>query len=207
VPEFPQFDDPATRFKKQAEAVGTVVLDGQTEEGLSTSLARVVKEAESEHIFWEREAVLQKHGVPYEIVVGGTERDKPFVLASAHPQSKCSFPLQVRILPIEEVAPQEIAVSAVSAEKGIAETGTIVENSAPGGSRILSVLPPVHVVLLSTADLLMNPLEFFEIVELGKLESSRLLMTGPSRTADIERTLVIGVHGPKKLFVILTAGG
>ena len=67
---------------------------------------------------------------------------------------------------------------------GVDCAGTVVESSAPAGSRVLSVLPPIHVVLVSPEDVLMNHREFFESVDLGQRESARLLVTGPSRTAD-----------------------
>jgi L-lactate dehydrogenase complex protein LldG len=66
------------------------------------------------------------------------------------------------------------------------------------------VLPPVHVAFLCQADLLMNHAEFFARVKLGEKESYQVLVTGPSRTADIEKTLVLGVHGPRRHYVVLT---
>ena len=73
-----------------------------------------------------------------------------------------------------------------------------------GVGRLLSVLPASHLVLLSERDILMNGKELFDRLRLGEEGSALTLVTGPSRTADIEKTLVVGVHGPKKLFVMLT---
>ncbi|RPJ83378.1 MAG: lactate utilization protein B/C, partial [Acidobacteria bacterium] len=70
--------------------------------------------------------------------------------------------------------------------------------------RLLPVLAPVHVAFLRRQDLLMNHADFFSSVKLGDAESYLVLVTGPSRTADIEKTLVLGVHGPQKHYVILT---
>ena len=86
----------------------------------------------------------------------------------------------------------------------IADSGTIAVVSGPGRSRLASLLPPVHVAVLdarrihaSLADLLSaHP----TIVDEG---SNFVLITGPSRTADIEMTLTTGVHGPGEVHVIL----
>ena len=77
-------------------------------------------------------------------------------------------------------------------------------NSAVSGRR-LSVLPPLHVVL-ATEDQLVASLED-GLAHLRKQEdwSYAAFVTGPSRTADIEKILVLGAHGPRRLVVILMA--
>jgi L-lactate dehydrogenase complex protein LldG len=96
-----------------------------------------------------------------------------------------------------------------SCEVLVAQTGTLVVTSRTSGGRALSVLPPHHVVLAS-ADQMMPDLEtaFAHIKKkFGDNYPSMIsLVTGPSRTGDIERILVLGAHGPKKLTVILAAG-
>ena len=88
----------------------------------------------------------------------------------------------------------------------IAQTGSILVSSATCGGRALSVLPPVHVVV-STPDQLVGTLaDAFDALRdrhPGPLPSMLSFITGPSRTGDIERILVLGAHGPKELFVIL----
>lgn len=89
-----------------------------------------------------------------------------------------------------------------SAEFALAETGTLVLEPGPVQSRLTSLLPPVHFVLLPESRIL--PSIFDWSAQLTQsLPSNMVLVSGPSKTADIEQTLVVGVHGPKRLIVIL----
>lgn len=203
VPEFPDFDDPLDTFKRRAEKAGTVVLDGQSDERFAAAMRRVLEEAGSEHLYWEKTAIFEKHRIPFELSSRSQDSGEPGVLVSEHAEQGFQLPVQTEIQSLDQVDVPGVAVSVASAETGIAETGTLVVSSANSGSRVLSVLPPIHVILLSPEDVLMNHREFFQSVDLGQYESARLLVTGPSRTADIEKTLIIGVHGPRKLFAIL----
>jgi len=114
------------------------------------------------------------------------------------------LPLTIRVKQRQRLELARISLSASSARFGVAETGTIVHAVRSGVGRLLSVLPPSHLVLLSEGDLLMNQKELFSHLRLGEEGSALTLVTGPSRTADIEKTLVMGAHGPKQLFVMLT---
>lgn len=203
VPEFPEFDDPIDAFTSRAEKAGTVVLDGRSDEHLIAAMGTVLEEARTDDLYWESVAIFEKHNIPFEPSDQGQVVKDPSLLISKHGGPGFELPVRTESLSLDQVDLPEVRVSIASAEKAIAETGTVVESSAPAGSRVLSVLPPIHVVFFSPEDVLMNHKEFFESVDLGKRESTRLLVTGPSRTADIEKTLIIGVHGPKKLFAIL----
>jgi L-lactate dehydrogenase complex protein LldG len=87
----------------------------------------------------------------------------------------------------------------------IAQTGSVVLSSRRAGGRALSILPPHHVVLARRDQLVPDLPAAFELLkaEYGEnLPSMISFITGPSRTGDIERTLVLGAHGPKKLTVL-----
>jgi len=74
------------------------------------------------------------------------------------------------------------------------------------GGRGLSVLPPHHVVLAESCQLVSDLSEAFEVMEKiygSNYPSSMSFITGPSRTADIEQQLVLGAHGPKKLTILM----
>lgn len=87
---------------------------------------------------------------------------------------------------------------------GIAATGSIVVAADRAGGRGASLLPPVHAALVRTESLLATPADLFR--HLGRvfpsgLPSQVVVITGPSKTSDIELVLVSGVHGPAHLWV------
>ncbi|MBL8178112.1 MAG: lactate utilization protein [Bryobacterales bacterium] len=89
------------------------------------------------------------------------------------------------------------------ADYGLAETGSIVTIAAHE-SRLVSLLPPVHIALLSAHRLLTGLDEFYTLHPLPASKSaSTVFITGPSRSADIEMILVRGVHGPRVIHVIV----
>ncbi len=91
-------------------------------------------------------------------------------------------------------------------ESLVAQTGSILVSSATCGGRGLSVLPPVHVVVATPEQVVATLGDAFQGLLSGHpngLPSMLSFITGPSRTGDIERILVLGAHGPKELIVIL----
>ena len=86
---------------------------------------------------------------------------------------------------------------------GLADTGSVVLGASPEEPRARSLLPAVHVSLLPENRILPGLGELFD--ELGDdLPSALAIVTGPSRSADIEQHLVVGVHGPGEVHVVLT---
>jgi L-lactate dehydrogenase complex protein LldG len=97
-------------------------------------------------------------------------------------------------------------VGVTGALAGLADTGSLALLSGPGRGRLASLLPPVHVALLSLARLYPTMAAFFADHPGVALQGSNLVfVSGPSRTADIEQTLTLGVHGPRELHVVLLA--
>jgi L-lactate dehydrogenase complex protein LldG len=87
---------------------------------------------------------------------------------------------------------------------GLADTGTLVLLSGPARPRLASLLPPVHIALISKRALYPTMAAFFSAHPKVASEGSNLVfITGPSRTADIEQTLTLGVHGPRQVHVVL----
>ena len=91
----------------------------------------------------------------------------------------------------------------------VAQTGSILVSSGTCGGRGLSILPHAHVVIATTDQIVGTVGDSLDLVRhrhAGRLPSMLSFITGPSRTGDIERILVLGAHGPKELFVILVDG-
>ncbi len=87
----------------------------------------------------------------------------------------------------------------------VAQTGSVLLTSRSAGGRALSVLPPHHVVLARREQLVGDLYEAYELVKrryTPGFPSMIALVTGPSRTGDIERMIVLGAHGPKRLTVL-----
>lgn len=87
----------------------------------------------------------------------------------------------------------------------VAQTGSILITSRSAGGRALSVLPPHHVVLATRAQMVPDLAAAYAVVRAkygDNFPSLISFITGPSRTGDIERILVLGAHGPKRLTVL-----
>jgi L-lactate dehydrogenase complex protein LldG len=88
------------------------------------------------------------------------------------------------------------------ARMGIAETGSIVIRSGSETRRLASLAVPEHIAILHVSDIVPDLLDW--AATLGPtMPANEVLITGPSRTADIELNLVMGVHGPKNVHVVL----
>lgn len=108
--------------------------------------------------------------------------------------------------PYDKDALEACDLGITTCEALVAQTGSVLLTSRASGGRALSVLPPHHLVV-ATADQLLPDLPDAMAFVRGKygqdLPSLVTLHTGPSRTGDIERTIVLGAHGPKRLTVVL----
>jgi len=95
-------------------------------------------------------------------------------------------------------------VGITSADYALADTGTLVMLASPAEARLISLLPPVHIAVVPTERVLSGLDELFTILpDPAAQTSSMVLITGPSRTADIEQILVRGVHGPGEIHVVV----
>jgi len=95
-------------------------------------------------------------------------------------------------------------VGITSADYALADTGTLVLLSSYEEARMISLLPPVHVAIVPQERVLTGLDELLTILpDPAAQSSSMVLITGPSRTADIEQILVRGVHGPGEIHVVV----
>jgi L-lactate dehydrogenase complex protein LldG len=108
--------------------------------------------------------------------------------------------LDIDIIPADadkqQVASCELGVTGVDA--ALPETGTLALTSSPERPRVASLLPRVHLALLRPS--VLRP-DLHQVFAETKAAGYSVLISGPSRTADIELTLTLGVHGPKSLYV------
>ncbi|MCM3901200.1 MAG: lactate utilization protein [Pyrinomonadaceae bacterium] len=113
---------------------------------------------------------------------------------------------QIAVLPgTAELFGYDVGIS--SAQAAIAETGTLMLDSEAERHRLVSLVPPVHIAIVDAADICLTLGEALAAAEQGgELSPTITFITGPSRTADIELTLAIGVHGPQELYVIVKEG-
>lgn len=108
---------------------------------------------------------------------------------------------------LQALDPAPICIS--GADMAIAESGTLVLRSRPGRGRLASLLAPLHIAVLRRAQIVRGLGE--ALAQLQEQHGSNIfadssnltLITGPSRTGDIEQTLTLGVHGPREIHVVL----
>jgi L-lactate dehydrogenase complex protein LldG len=99
----------------------------------------------------------------------------------------------------ERAAAAKVGISQV--DWALADTGTLVQDATAIDKRLVSTLPSIHVALIETSGL--RPDMPTWLADIGPGQAAYLAMiTGPSRTADIERVLTIGVHGPERLVIV-----
>jgi len=98
----------------------------------------------------------------------------------------------------------DVVVGITGAYGALADTGSLVVVSGPGRGRIASLMPPVHIAVVGAEQLSPTLATFLaDNPDVADVGSNVVAITGPSRTGDIEGTLVLGVHGPGDLHVIL----
>jgi len=122
--------------------------------------------------------------------------DRPVVMTNSSVLARCG-------IYYESVATPDAAVGITGAEYALADTGTLVVMSATE-ARLASLLPPVHIAVIESSRILTGLDELLiQEPRPGDRTASMVLITGPSRTADIEQILVRGVHGPGEVHVVI----
>jgi len=111
-----------------------------------------------------------------------------------------------------EVAPDAHEIFAFdvgisTAQAAIADTGTLILDSAHERHRLVSLVPPVHIAIVDAQTIFQTLGEALAFIHQNNdISPAVTFITGPSRTADIELTLAIGVHGPQELYAIINTG-
>jgi L-lactate dehydrogenase complex protein LldG len=135
---------------------------------------------------------------------------KKAVIVESPLQKEADITEALRSLGVEVYTePEEIAAHADTAdigisgvEFGVAETGSVFQDGYTIATRLVTILPPLHVIFLPSANIVPGIIEAFDVIARNFDRGYVGFITGPSRTADIERVLTIGVHGPSRFAVI-----
>lgn len=142
-------------------------------------------------------AYLRQHNLPQAIRTGADKRLAAIDWAGAAPTLAM------------EHGPAEVddEASLSHATAGVAETGTLVLTSGPDNPVTLNFLPENHIVVIAAADIAGSYEDAWDVIRerygLGEMPRTVNMITGPSRTADIEQTLQLGAHGPRRLHIIV----
>ncbi|MBE9473289.1 MAG: LUD domain-containing protein, partial [Chloroflexi bacterium] len=113
--------------------------------------------------------------------------------------------LRSKGIKVSEEFNDQVKAGISGAQAAIAETGTLVLPSGKGRAQFVSLTPEVHIAVLRASDIFQNITQVLHLPEVRQA-SATALISGPSRTADIEMTLTLGVHGPRKVHVFCLEG-
>ena len=177
------FTDILSRFSQALEAAKGEVYGATNLEDAWKVLGEVLSELGAEKVVFNHELPLDKDTLESKYPEYQWEE------ASGKQQELCQLCL-------------EADVGLTGAKFALAETGSIGIVSGAEHARMVSLIPPVHVILLSER-VLVPDLISWEKIRPKSMPSQLVFISGPSKTADIEQTLVVGAHGPKRLIVIV----
>jgi L-lactate dehydrogenase complex protein LldG len=151
-------------------------------------------------------------GVPREVVRFLAKNNLPMTLKIAPEISEPTIPwTDQALLKVDAGRADGSEHASVSrAFAGVAETGTLVVLSGPGSPTTLNFLPPTHICVVSASDITGDYEAVWSRLRAEKTGDGEGFMprtvnwiTGPSRTADIEQTLLLGAHGPQRLHIVI----
>jgi L-lactate utilization protein LutC len=182
--------DPVARFRDELAAAGGQAHIVANREAAVAAVLELVKARSARRVLVGGGAILESLQMPERLRNLGVE---VIAVDSLDPDEDCRDPFFTA----------DVGVSGV--DYLIAETGSIALLSRPDQPRSLSLLPPVHVAVAERGQLLPDLFDLFEKENGagGDLASCLSLITGPSKTGDIELRLVTGVHGPGEVHVVL----
>jgi L-lactate dehydrogenase complex protein LldG len=185
VPTVAPVDSPVERFRKALEAVSGECIVVNSEIAAAVALQQIIEQKLARRIAVSDASLVQR-------VMQHTKHDAELV---------------------ENAAPLDLFAcdaGITSAQWAIAETGTLVLESEAERHRLSSLVPPVHIAIIEAACIRETLSEVLQTISQNgqdRLSPTVTLITGPSRTSDIELTLAIGVHGPGELYVVIIDEG
>jgi L-lactate dehydrogenase complex protein LldG len=193
-------EDLVERFAAEVDAVGGQSFIVHDRAGVQAALSRLVEEAgATSALCWQHE-LLERMGLAEFLAARGIARHDYASLAALSPDEQRRVMLGCDI-------------GLTSCDLAIAETGTLLVCSRPGQERVASLLPPYYVTIVERRQIVADLVDGFAAlkgsgfgVQGSGLPSNVTLITGPSKTGDIELQLTTGVHGPGRWQVIVMNG-
>ena len=181
-----------------AESAGWIVYRASTSDG-AAYVRRVAETLESKSVLRSDHDVLDELGL--EEALEGTAIALQRI---THDESGPSREVQ-RAKFREDMIVADIGVTGV--DHAIAETGSVSIAAGSGVSRLISLLPPVHIAVVRPDQIVPSLDELFslrrsEFLERGSLDYTNII-SGPSRSGDIEQTLIKGMHGPREVHMVI----
>ncbi len=188
--------DLVERFASEATAVGGEVYCAANYADAREQVRRWLMEATARSALCWQHAILDNLGIASILADAG--------VAAIHAGT-------LRAMPEAERRQSILAcdVGITSCDVAIAETGSLLMCSRPGQERVASLTPPMHIAIVERGQIVPDLIDAFDGLAsrgLENLPSNVTLITGPSKTGDIELQLTTGVHGPGKWRVIVVAG-
>jgi L-lactate dehydrogenase complex protein LldG len=172
-------------FKLNLEAVGVRCVIAQTEADIGSGLTQIISALQKTPLRAQRIAISNAPQVERFLY----ETDLEIEELGIAPNASDIFRFDIGI---------------TSAQAAIAESGTLVLDSVQERHRFVSLVPPVHIAIINASSIFETLGEALtSLHKQQELSPAVTFITGPSRTADIELTLTVGVHGPQELYVII----
>jgi L-lactate utilization protein LutC len=194
------FTDLAARFTESLTAAQGEVIRAENLDEAWKRLGDLLRELEAENIVANHEPPISNPSAPLRTSLQSLISQSP--ISSLQSLNYLNWHIAGQSSGELKAACETADVGLTSAEAAFAETGTIVVSSGPGKSRLVSLLPPIHIALVPESKLTAD-IFTWAVARQGNLPANTVFISGPSKTADIEMTLVKGVHGPKRFIVIL----
>jgi L-lactate utilization protein LutC len=193
-------DDLLSQLEESAAQIGWTVTRSGSLEDAARRVGELARDLQVRSIVRSAHPVLERMSLEGTLADSGVEL---WVMA-AEAGAEASAEEQRRAMRRRVV---ETDMGLTGVDYAIAETGSCVLMARRGVSRLAPLLPPVHVVIVEKGQVLPSMDELFTLQRWDFLDGVRQgymnIISGPSRSADIEQTLVKGVHGPGDVYMIL----
>ena len=166
-------------FKQRLEAVNGHTIIANNDKDIAAALTRIITDLKAQRL-----AISDNPEVERLLHLTDLEIEELAIAPDAH-----------------DVFSFDVGITTVQA--AIAETGTLVLDSTHERHRLVSLVPPVHIAIIDASKIYATLGEVLALIHKNEISPAVTFITGPSRTADIELTLTVGVHGPQELYVII----